>query len=96
MIATAYTPPHLRSPEDAATIHAAELEVAERAQARKPHGIGDTPEDTQLVIAYCNWRMAGHQGSLADYARDWRRERGAADERRIAHAHATSTVHGNG
>ena len=47
-------------------------ELAERKAAdQKAHD----PVFEQCVIAYCNWRKHGHQGSFDLFKRDWYRQR---------------------
>lgn len=43
-------------------------EIAERKQA---DAAKEDPVFTQCVIAYCNWRKAGGQGSFDVFKRDW-------------------------
>lgn len=82
----AYIPPHLRTPEHAAEIEAAAVELARVATRRKRHDLGNNEEDVQIALAYCAFRTGGGQVSLADFVHKWRREHGATDDRRIAEA----------
>jgi hypothetical protein len=77
---TRYTPPHERTPEQAAAILQAERDVAEAVEAAARPSISNSPEDVQMVIAYIS---AGAAEPFASFVRKWRVARGLADQRRI-------------
>jgi hypothetical protein len=77
---TRYTPPNERTPEQAAAIHQAELEIADAAETAGRPSITNSPEDVQMVIAY----IAGRASEpLASFVRKWRVDHGIAHQRRI-------------
>lgn len=77
---TRYTPPHERTPQQAAAIHQAEQEIADTAGTAVRPSISNSPEDVQMVIAYI---AAKASEPLASFVRKWRVAHGLADQRRI-------------
>lgn len=55
-----------------------EKQREELAERKRKDAQAEDPVFTQCVIAYCNWRRAGGQGSFDLYKREWYAKREAS------------------